>query len=287
MRKSVIAGFLVMILAAGFAHAETVPARQKVYALVAAVGDRFTFIQKKESIGSRFEPYDRETRTVGDNQLNRKVLYGMDLAVAARDPGSKRVFLAFPGNALNSAGMAEIEQVAIDNVIAVLKPMAQRREWDRIIVATPAYKALEFNGTTVRLYGFGVFYQPLKRSSDSISGTWESRSELMSQDWFATLDYSPDEGTPGSVAATTPANQSAFVRFVAPYAFVTIWVLDPITLEVIDKQRRYASMRLFDREPDAANIGDSLDGKFLIKDAAELMQRAITTAVKQSAVLFP
>jgi hypothetical protein len=300
MRKNVIAGFVVMMLAATFAHAETAPApaKQKVYALIGAVGDRFTFIQEIPGIGHRFEPYERKTSIIGDNQLKRKVLNGMDKAVAALDPNSKRVFLAFPGNALDSVGMTEIEQTAINDVIGVLKTMGQRREWDKIIVATPAYKSLEFNDTTVRMYGFGVFYQPLKSNLDNFDGLKEGMKQAPGGatnvstnpglDFFKGIAHDLDNGERWGVDSTTPDNKSTSnVRFVAPYAFITIWVLDPITLEVIDKQRRYDSIRLFDPDSDAANIRDSLDGSFLTKNTAELMQRSVTAAMKQSAILYP
>jgi hypothetical protein len=148
------------------------------------------------------------------------------------------------------------------------------------------------------MYGFGVFYQPLKSNLDGMDGLKEGMKQNAGGalgvstnpglDFFKGSVHDLDNGERGGVDSTTPGgNSTTNVRFVAPYAFITIWVLDPITLEVIDKQRRYDSIRLFDPESDAANIRDSLDGSFLTKNTAELMQRSVTAAMKQSAILYP
>src|SRR4029453_15512760 len=39
--------------------------------------------------------------------------------------------------------------------------LPQRLEWDRIVVATPAYRALEQSGVASKLQGFGIFSEPL------------------------------------------------------------------------------------------------------------------------------
>ena len=69
------------------------PEKAKTIALLAAVGDQFSYVRQKESVGSNLQPYIRQNITAPDQLLNRMVLKGMDKAVAAEYPGAEVVMM--------------------------------------------------------------------------------------------------------------------------------------------------------------------------------------------------
>ena len=77
------------------AHAQVQPAetpKPKVYALISAVGDQFTIVTQKQSIGSNIlDNYRREVVKVPNNALNTNILKGLDRAIEQREPGSTRI----------------------------------------------------------------------------------------------------------------------------------------------------------------------------------------------------
>src|SRR5664279_4150855 len=139
----------------------TNPGKPKVYALVAAVGERFSFVHEVRHVDSHLEPYRRSYVDLSDNFLNRSVLRGLDEAIAKIDPDSKRIYLTLAAAQVENVVPSERESVALSKIVAELEKMPQRLEWDRIIVVTPAYKLLEINGMATKLQGFGVFTEPL------------------------------------------------------------------------------------------------------------------------------
>jgi hypothetical protein len=159
-------GFCLINVATGPAYGQvaTEPAnsvKPRVYALVAAVGEQFSVLSEVQSTGSHLSPYRRRTIEVPNNILNRLALHGLDKAIANIDPDSKRIYMALPAAQMAGVAPSEREGVAISKIVSELEKMPQRLEWDRIVIATPAYRALELNGLASKLQGFGLFSQPL------------------------------------------------------------------------------------------------------------------------------
>lgn len=275
MRKVVaVAGFSLMGLLAAPAWGQNVadaakPGKQKVYAVIAAVGDQFTVMFKasKVGIGTNITPKTaRKTVTVKNNVLNRYVLKSVDAAIAKSDPGSKRVFMTLRAADMDAVKPSEREKVAIDEIIADLKGMPEREEWDRIIVVTPAYKAFEYNGLGGELAGFGVFYQPYESMDDPVGPR-------------ASVRYFEGED------AITPDNM--FTRssiYAAPFSLIEFWVLDPKTLAVLDKQQRYDNVKVFDPLSDSLTIAGNVSPAVLFDKFSTLVDRSVTAAVERSGV---
>ena len=124
-------GFGLINVAAGLAHgqAATEPAnsiKPRVYALVAAVGEQFSFVSEVESIGSHLSPYRRRTVEVPNNILNRLALHGLDMAIANIDPDSKRIYMAFSAPQMAGIAPSQREDVAISTIVAELEKMPER-----------------------------------------------------------------------------------------------------------------------------------------------------------------
>ncbi len=142
-----ILGLCLITLAAGDADAKAeAEAKPKTYALLAAMGGQFTFVYQVLHVGSHLSPYRRNAVDAPENVINRLVLQSLDEAVHEVDPGAKRIYLALPAPQVDKVPPAQREEVAIGQVVAQLEKMAQRTEWERIYVVTPAYSALERDG---------------------------------------------------------------------------------------------------------------------------------------------
>lgn len=272
-----VTGLSLLNLIAAFAHGDdaAVPEaapRPKVYMLVAAVGEQFTAMIQTQGTGTRLPPYRKISVKVKDNVLNRYVLHSLDKAIAETDPDSKRLFMILRATDMDAASPSEREKIALDGIVSDLKGMPEREEWDSIIVATPAYKAFEFNGVAGRLAGLGVFYQPLGGSNfyDMLGGG-------MGPYTF---------GEQGAGEVVTPEGKTIrSYRYTAPFSFIDIWVLDPKTLAVLDKQQRFDHIKLAEQFPDSLRITQDVSPKVLMDRFSRLVERSVEAAVTHSEML--
>jgi hypothetical protein len=258
----------VAVSAVGETSSESPKAdKPKTYMVIAAVGEQFTvmFRASKVALGTNIKPkFARTSVTIKNNVLNRFVMHSMDEAIAKADPTSKRLFMTLRAKDMDAVKPQEREQVAIDEIVADLKGMTEREDWDRIVVVTPAYKAFDYNGVDGELAGFGVFYQPYRNTDMVTRGT----------------RYFDGED------AITPENM--FVRssiYAAPFSMIEIWVLDPKTLAVLDKQQRYDNVKVFDPLSDSVSISGNVTPAALFEKFATLVDRSVTAAVDRSQLL--
>jgi len=163
---SVLAGSLVA-LAPGPVGAQQPPAPVKptTYALIAAVGSQFSFVTETQQTGSHIPPFRRHTTEVPDNLLNRIVLQRLDKAIDTIDRGSKRLLYTLPAAQMDAVAPSDRESVAMSGIVAVLEKMPERLSWDKIVVATPTYRALDATGVAPRLQGMGLFNQSTCQAS--------------------------------------------------------------------------------------------------------------------------
>ena len=107
----------IALAAATIASAQQVAApKPKVYALISAVGDQFTIVTQKQSVGSNIlDNYRRDVYKVPGNSLNASILKGLDRAIEQKEPGSTRILATL--NALEMEGVRPIdrEKVAMVN----------------------------------------------------------------------------------------------------------------------------------------------------------------------------
>jgi hypothetical protein len=253
-----------------FAATDTQPEKPKTYALVAAVGEQFTIMTETRSTGTHMSPYRGESFKVKDNFLNYSVLRSLEKAMAEKDPDSKRVYMALPSANMDAAEKWEREDVALSAVEASLKAAPERAQWDRIIVVTPAYHPYEANGLGGRLIGFGIFYQP------------NPRSGLLAPRHFRDDSMYSSMSEDGVTPSDRPIRVS---RFVAPFAFLDIWVLDAKTFAVIDRQRTYDSIKVFNPESASIGIYDNVSAEDQTKYVFRTLETSVEKAVAHSEVL--
>jgi len=258
------------------AYGETVssgadPSKPRVYGLVAAVGGQFSHVWEVQSTGSRLSRYRRSTSDAG-SVLNGLALHSLDKAIAAIDPASTRIYMSLPATQMDSVAPSERDSAAIAAIVAALEKMPQRLEWDRIVVATPAYRALEQNGMASRLQGFGIFDEQLCQASCGNPFDPVPR------------ELAPEP--PDGVDAVTMEDKTIKARtFLAPFSYIEVWVLDPKTLAVLDKQQSFDSQKL--AEPSyklPLDLSEADAQKYLASRFVSLVELSIGTAVIHSEI---
>jgi hypothetical protein len=259
---------LLLALAAvvSIAGAEASTERPKTYALLSAMGNQFTVVHEVQSTGTHLSPYRTQSYQIGENILNRIVLNSLDKTVARLDPNGKRVYLST--DPVRGRGRYASEEAALDPVLEKLKRL-DRAQWDRIVVAMPAYRYHSQDGLATRMQGIGMFAQPLCQSDTG----WGNRMG------------SCDSGfrPPSGPEALTPEGKTlAANTYLAPYSFVEIFVLDAHTLAVLDRQTSFGHRKLTDMSGNAMGVGSEGSREFVNRQMLEVITGSIADAVENT-----
>jgi len=273
-------GSLAIGIAQGQASGEAIAdsaasAKPRVYALIAAIGEQLTTVAETSRTGSHLSPYRRSTSTVPNDILNRIALHSLDKALDGIDPSGKRIYLSLPAAQIDAVTPSKRDSVAIAAIVAVLQNMPERLEWDRIVVATPAYRALDQNGMPSKLQGFGIFSEPQCQA-----GCGGIRDAVP-------RDLAP-EPPDGVDAVTSDDKKIKTSTYLAPFSYIEVWVLDPKTLAVLDVQQGFDSQKL--AEPShmpRLDAGKVETQKYLAMRMVNLIELSVGEAVKRSEVGLP
>lgn len=241
--------------------------KPSVYALLSAVGTRFEVIHAQQQTGTHLESTQREAYRIGGNVLNRLVLQGLDRAVMGLDPDSRRIYLSMDPNWNSRYGRARPDNLP-ESILAQLREM-DRTSWDRLLVAVPAQRVVDGEGLGKRIQGMGIYVQPLCQSD---TGT---RGRIGSCDTGFRPPAGPEARTPKG--ETMAAN-----TFVAPYSFIEVWVLDPRTLDVIDRTTQYTHRKLADNSGNITGIVSGFHDEFLATQIVDVVQQAANAAVEDA-----
>jgi len=261
--KRATAAFMASLAFAAGAADE--PAKGRVYALVAAMGDRLVATHEVKRTGSHLPPYRRTGLEAPDNLLNRLVLAGLDEAIGKMEPTTRRTHLAVAVRRPRTDSTS-MEAAAIEAVVAMLRERPERNTWDRLIVATPAYRTHRVDGMAPRSQGFGVFMQPLCQSMQGSCGMFT-------------------DGTSSSAAekVVTPSGEEIKAnQFVAPYVYLKVWILDPKTFEVLDGQEIFEYQKMWDPKADTMDLSEVIPKRELAMQIVKLAGQATEEAVKRT-----
>jgi hypothetical protein len=75
--------------------------KPRVYALLAALGDRFNVVTEVSRTGTHLSPYARRAYQAADDLLDRLALNSLDRAIANVDPQSQRIYMTLPAPKLD------------------------------------------------------------------------------------------------------------------------------------------------------------------------------------------
>lgn len=207
--------------------------RPKTIALLAAVGDQFSYVRQKEGVGSNLEPFIRQNMTVPDQLLNRMVLKGMDKAVAAEYPGAEVVMMTLRPDPPELRILPQNREAhTMGRVMGMLKDFPDRMRWDEIMVVTPKWLMSERRGMGSKLSGIGIYVQPLGSGKDPAEEN-ELDEEVR------------DRGESQKMRSKT---------YVAPFFYIQVTVLDAKTLKVLRTDDRYDYRKLVNSDSSALDV---------------------------------
>ena len=240
----------------------TAPEKVKTIALLAAVGDQFSYVRQKESVGSNLQPFVRQNITAPDQLLNRMVLKGMDKAVAAEYPGAEVVMMTLrPDPPELKILPQDREAHTMGRVMAMLQNYPDRMRWDEIMVVTPKWLMSERRGMGSKLSGIGVYVQPLGSGKDAMD----------------------DDALEDEVRDAGEHQKMRSKKFVAPFFYIKVTVLDAKTLQVLRTDERYDYRKLVNSDSAALDVQASFTPEQL---GAEL-ERFVETASRKLVVDRP
>jgi hypothetical protein len=269
--KLLLGGFALAAGTLAYAQPAATPAaapKPKVYALISAVGDQFTVVTQKESVGSNIlDNYRREVIRVPNNALNASILKGLDRAIEQRDPGSTRILATLRALEMEGVRPLEREKVAMQKLLAAFENMPQRMEWDTIIAVTPKFQFSERKGMGSKLEGIGIYVQPLY--SGSLSDSSDPGVEILGSEGEDTI--TPD-GKPGKRSS----------RYVAPYNYTQTWVFDAKTLKVLETSARYEFQRVYDDTSTAIDVAKSIPIEKLGAVLSNFVERSVARGVGEA-----
>ena len=232
------------------------------YALVAAMGDRFMAGTEVSSIGSRLPNHRTRALEVQGDGINKLALASLDTAVARLHPDAHRLYLSVALSKSTMERTRSIEQNAFDTAVAALRERPDRSDWYRIVLVTPTNRVQqqEVGGLAPDTHGMGVFTQG------------HCQSDIR--------DCDKRRPVASGVKVTTPKGETVNSdRYVAPYFYAKIWVLDPQSLQVLDSEVVMDHAKYNDPDSQAMDQNQVLTPKFLAARLVERVEASTTEAV--------
>jgi hypothetical protein len=235
------------------------------YALVAAMGDQFIAASETRATGSHLPNYARRSLDVKEEGINKLALASLDMAVRKLHPQSARSYLVVPLPHDTQLRVRSIEENAFATAVQALRARTDRGEWQRIVLITPANRVQrqETGGLAPDTQGIGVFTQGFCQSD--------------------IRDCDKRRSVASGVEVTPPRGETVKSdRFVAPYFFAKVWILDPQNLQVLDSELVTDHTKYNDPDSDAMDQNSVLDRKFLLAKIVEQVEKSTAQAVSRS-----
>lgn len=227
------------ILAVSSATAADAP-HPHVYALVSAVGSKISYVRLKMGTGSNMlDPYKRIDVDVPGAAIDGAVLRGLERVILQDDPGAQMVYMKLNPKELEGSYAYKHGDVAIGKLASALEKMPGRKDWYRIVVVTPRYVNSERAGLGTKLHGIGIYVRPFGSGLQS--------------------DAFDDMGTANDPDTLSPEGvEGRSKRYIAPFFYTQVWVIDPATLQVLESNERYSFQRYYDPQSTANDIEDAI-----------------------------
>jgi hypothetical protein len=239
-----ISVFLGALAAVANAQSATPAPAKKTVGLLAAVGDKFQYVRQKQGVGSNLDPYTRQIVTVPNQGLNKMILRGMDRTVEGQYPGADIVMMMLqPDPAWVQVTPQDSEAHTMKRVLDLLRAYPGRDTWEEILVVTPTWLRTDREGMGSKLWGIGLYVQPLESNRDALVG-----AEGVMDDEIR------DIGSNKKPRSST---------YVAPFFYTQITVLDAKTLAVKRTEARYDFRKMINSDSNAIDIAKSFTAEQL------------------------
>lgn len=248
-------------------------------AIISTLGDQLSIVKQRGKRASSMDDFSRRTLQVDPQLLNMSVLRGLDAALAAEEPGSRRVMLRWstnPGLAeqLKNASFEARDALVLDALRERLAQIPQRAEWDRIEAILPRYAWETREGMPNRLGGIGIYVKPT-------GNQWE----LLDEDG---IDRKQDLADPDRTT-TNPrtGEQQKDKAYVAPFMSFERVTLDAKTLAVIARKPQFTHTKYSDPNSKSIDVIEQVSPAEIVTQLNALVEQAAYRSVRGAVEVGP
>lgn len=254
------------------------PAAQTI-ALISTLGDQLSIVKQRGKRARSVDDFSRRTLQVDPQLLNMAVLRGLDSALAAEEPGSRRIMLrwsAQPGLAeqLKNASFEARDALVLDALRERLAQMPQRAEWDRIEAILPRHAWETRDGMPSRLGGIGIYVKPT-------GNQWE----LLDEDG---IDRKQAYADP-DLTTTHPrtGEQQKDKAYVAPFIAFERVTLDARTLAVVARKPQFTHTKYSDPKSNSIDVVEQVSPAEIVAQLNQLVEQAAYRSVRGAVEVGP
>lgn len=248
-------------------------------ALISTLGDQLSIVKQRGKRARGVDDFSRRTVQVDPQLLNLAVLRGLDNALAAEEPASRRIMLrwsANPGLAeqLKAASFEARDALVLDALRERLAQMPQRADWDRIEAILPRYTWDTREGMPNRLGGIGIYVKPT-------GNQWE----LLDEDG---IDRKQDHADPDRTT-TDPrtGEQHKDKAYVAPFIAFERVTLDARTLAVIARKPQFTHTKYSDPGSRSIDVIEQVSPAEIVTQLHQLVEQAAYRSVRGAVEVGP
>jgi len=278
MLKALLAATVAALLSSTAPAQEAAKPAQTI-ALISTLGDQLSIVKQRGKRASSVDDFSRRMLQVDPELLNMSMLRGLDSALAAEEPESRRVMLrwsANPGLAeqLKNASFEARDALVLDALRERLAQMPQRAEWDRIEAILPRYAWETREGMPNRLGGIGIYVKPT-------GNQWE----LMDEDGIdRKKEYADADQT-----TTNPrtGEQQKDKAYVAPFISFERVTLDAKTLAVIARKPQFTHTKYSDPNSKSIDVIAQVSPAEIVTQLNKLVEQAAYRSVRGAVEVGP
>lgn len=277
MLKKLLAAAAIALPLAAPAQEAVKPAQ--TIALISTLGDQLSIVKQRGKRASGVDDFSRRTLQVDPQLLNMAVLRGLDSALAAEEPASRRIMLrwsANPGLAeqLKNASFEARDALVLDALRERLAQIPQRAEWDRIEAILPRYAWDSREGMPGRLGGIGIYVKPT-------GNQWE----LLDEDG---IDRKQEQADPDRTT-TNPrtGEQHKDKAYVAPFISFERVTLDAKTLAVVARKPQFSHTKYSDPKSGSVDVVEQVSPAEIVTQLNQLVEQAAYRSVRGSVEVGP
>lgn len=248
-------------------------------ALISTLGDQLSIVKQRGKRASSVDDFSRRTLQVDPQLLNMAVLRGLDSALAAEEPGSRRVMLrwsANPGLAeqLKDASLEARDALVLEALRERLAQIPQRAEWDRIEAILPRYAWESREGMPNRLGGIGIYVKPT-------GNQWE----LLDEDG---IDRKQEYADPDRTTINPrTGEQQKDKAYVAPFISFERVTLDARTLAVVARKPQFTHTKYSDPKSRSIDVIEQVSPAEIVTQLNQLVEQAAYRSVRGGVEVGP
>ncbi|MDR7333582.1 hypothetical protein [Roseateles asaccharophilus] len=277
MLKRLLAAIAISLPLA--APAEEAAKPTQTIALISTLGDQLSIVKQRGKRASSIDDFSRRTLQIDPQLLNMSVLRGLDSALAAEEPNSRRIMLrwsANPGLAeqLKNASFEARDALVLDALRERLTQMPQRADWDRIEAILPRFSWETREGMPNRLGGIGIYVKPT-------GNQWE----LLDEDG---IDRKQDLADPDQTTINPrTGEQQKDKAYVAPFISFERVTLDAKTLAVVARKPQFTHTKYSDPNSKSIDVVEQVSPAELVTQLNKLVEQAAYRSVRGAVEVGP